>query len=400
MNRGNDRIIPVILFGLFFFAGTGIAMADFDNPGVALLPADGELFSDAVRAGIKDAIKDYSLSIEIINPESCVAEDMVIAAFDALAQKPSAILLYPTDRDLFSPVILAAESEGIPALLIGADLPEKENTWFIGSDNHRMGILAADYLASVLRDNDTLIILMQDEYMPASRTRAESCKEQIKAKDSSINVRFCEIGKDSNYQSVFSSILADEPAVKGIFAADSFTTRIISGLIKDYGMEGSLAVVGVNGGDDAQKVLDLGIIRELYHENPYQMGYRTGEVLTSLTKGQDVSKKTYIDFSTDISDIPIDLSDTPSAPDSSVYQVNPSSPLSEIPQPEETLSYEERLMAAAGRYDFNSMTAQNEISHYSNSRLIAQRQAALEYAMSGNRIATNYDIVGYNLIHR
>ncbi len=400
MNTENDRIILVILFGLFIFAGTGIVLADPANPGVAILPAEGDFFSDAIRTGIEEAIIDYSLSLQIINLNSSSAEDMVIAAFDALAQKPSAILLYPTDMDLFSPVILAAESGDVPVLLIGADLPEKENTWFIGSDNHLMGILAADYFASVLRDNDTIVILMQDESYPASRIRAESCKEQIQVKNPLIDVRFCEIGEDSNYQSVLSSILADEPAMKGIFTADPFTTRIISELVKDSGLEGSLAVVGVYGNDDAQEILVKGIIQRLYKEDPYQMGYRTGEVLTSLSKGQVMSKKTYIDFSTDISDILVDLSDTLPAPDSSSSQVNPAPPLSEIPQPTDTLSYEERLMAAAGRYDFNSMTAQNENAHYANSRLIAQRQAALEYAMSDTRIGTNYDIVGYNLIRQ
>ncbi|MBN1167983.1 MAG: substrate-binding domain-containing protein [Methanospirillaceae archaeon] len=381
MKRQNISLIFSISVLLILIPCTGTA--DFQKTAIAVLLPEGDLLSDEIFQGMSDAAGNYSLSLSVIRPDKLSGTDeQVVAAFNALAQKPSALLLCPTDSKMFRPVIKAAVSDSIPVFIIHSPVKSDEQTWFIGSDNARIGILAAEELASRIDEKGFIAVFSGDAKDPASIERSSSFIKQIEDSYQDIDVQWYYPSADISVQELLDSILVKNSSVRGLFATDGKSTSLISSFLKDSARKTTVPVIGIDGGDEMYNDIETGAIQVLYLQNPYMIGYRTGEVLSSFFNDGIIEPETYVDFKTLISLVSFpspssSLSDTKETFSPEVYPVSQNDALVS-----ETQSYNERLREAAGGYDFLAMSEANANSYQNKMDALQKQQYELAHNMS------------------
>ncbi|GEM_PF-2836564 len=379
-----QHVIPFIVIGIFCFCIIGICSADSANPVTFILKSGDDPFWNQIRTGIEEASLEYNIPVTILTPEtSCQSDDMIVLAFDALSESPSILVIAPSDITLFNPALKAAANDEIPVFVLESPLTNEILAGYVGSDNEAIGILAADDLASMLNGDGIIAVLSRSNQDPASIIRAEAFIKQIENNHSEIEITPYSPDNDTELNLYIESLLADNPDIKGIFSTDGDTTLALGLILKELGLKGSIAVVGVDGSDEAKTFVTDGIIQEIIAQDPYTIGYNAVKILDAFIQGESISPSTYIDFVTYVSDIPFATTVSPTPTATKVPEVTPSSTPTNNGS-DESLSYEQRLQAASSKYDFNSMTEQNSASHYSTVNQIARNQAALSASSSAS----------------
>lgn len=374
--------LPFLLVAMICITVPAISADDSNNQMIIILKSGEELFWSEMRSGIEQASQDLGVSVLILTPDTPYDSDaMTILAFNALKESPSILGIAPSDTTMLNPVLKSAKDKKIPVFILESPLPDAPSTGYIGSDNEEIGKGAADDMASFLNEKGAVAIISLNSRDPASVVRAQSCKQQIEQDHSGMTVLLLEGDSQGDHDLVIESFLADNPDIKGIFATDNDTTLALGRVLIGLGLTGSVVVIGVDGGVTAEGFLDDGIIQELIIQDPRAIGSTAIKIVHAYIQGEDISTDTYISTTTRKTDRKPAVIDSPSSTDQ-IPQEEASPQTSESTSPD-SMSYQEKLQAASGKYDFNSMNQQNTLSHYSNMNQLAQQQVALAYAMSG-----------------
>ncbi len=378
MNRTYGFLFLII--GILSLCTMSAYGAEADNAATVILKSD-DPFWEQVRLGILDTISGDEMDLSILTPDTpYTSDEMVILAFDAIENIPALLIISPTDESLFIPVIKAAGNANIPVILLESPLSDDIAAGYIGSDNAAIGVTAAQDLAALLQEKGAVAVLSYNTQDPGSLIRTDSFTEQIQTQYPDMEVSVHYPDSDIPLNQFIESMLSDNPQLKGIFSTDSDSTLALGNTIQALGLAGSVAIIGVDGGDEVFDLVTRGVIQETIMQDPYEMGRAAGEQLKTYNNGTDIQPDLFIDFITIVSDVPFTGSPIEVPPAKAQVTTKPT-PTQDTTDGE--LSYNERLQAASGKYDFGTMADQAAASHYSTVNQIAQQQAALSASMSG-----------------
>ena len=111
------------------------------------------------QAGLNDAAKQMGVKAELTGPEAFSIDEELKAFQQAVAQKPSGILLSASNPDTFKGPINAAIDQGIPVICVDADSPDSKRVLFVGTDNFRAGQESGKRIAEVLGGKGSIVVL-------------------------------------------------------------------------------------------------------------------------------------------------------------------------------------------------------------------------------------------------
>jgi ribose transport system substrate-binding protein len=110
-------------------------------------------------AGLTDAAKQMGVKAELTGPAAFSPNEELTAFQQAVAQKPSGILLSASNHDIFKAPIDAAIQQGIPVICVDADAPESHRVLFIGTDNFRAGQESGKRMAQLLKGKGNVAVI-------------------------------------------------------------------------------------------------------------------------------------------------------------------------------------------------------------------------------------------------
>jgi ribose transport system substrate-binding protein len=111
------------------------------------------------QAGLTDIGKTAGVKVELVGPASFSPSEELEAFKQAVAQKPSGILVSVTDPKAFKEAIDSAVMSGIPVVCIDADAPDSRRVLFIGTDNFRAGQESGKRMADLLGGQGRVIVV-------------------------------------------------------------------------------------------------------------------------------------------------------------------------------------------------------------------------------------------------
>ncbi len=111
------------------------------------------------EAGLTDAAKQMGVKAEVTGPSAFSPEEELKAFQQAVAQKPSGILLSASNPNIFKTPIDAAIQQGIPVICVDADAPESHRVLFIGTDNFRAGQESGRRMGELLKGNGNVAVI-------------------------------------------------------------------------------------------------------------------------------------------------------------------------------------------------------------------------------------------------
>lgn len=101
-------------------------------------------------AGFNKAAAQYKVTARVAGPDGHDSQAELAALHQAIAAKPSGILISAADAAVLQPEINAAISAGVPVITVDSDAPGSRRLYFIGTNNREAGRLGGQRVVQKL----------------------------------------------------------------------------------------------------------------------------------------------------------------------------------------------------------------------------------------------------------
>jgi ribose transport system substrate-binding protein len=157
----NSKILASVCTAVFALVGGGCQQPYHQPEEKYILVAAnvGLPYWQEAQAGLNDIGKTAGVKVELVGPASFSPGEELDAFKQAVATKPSGILVSVTDPKSFKEAIDSAVMAGIPVICLDADAPDSRRVLFIGTDNFRAGQESGKRMADLLGGQGRIVVV-------------------------------------------------------------------------------------------------------------------------------------------------------------------------------------------------------------------------------------------------
>ncbi|MEH7130546.1 substrate-binding domain-containing protein [Neobacillus drentensis] len=261
---------------------------------VVVIKKDDSQYWEIMKAGMEKGFKDFDIDGKVIVPNDSTTKKQAELLIKAYKEKPDVIIAAPINSSV-SPTLETFTN--VPILLVDTDLPIKNKTAYIGTNNLDLGKKAGAFLASQLQPGNKIAIIGGDLSFPVFKERIDGATNSLR--NAGINIASIKSGISDNPQMIrhlIIKLMRDQPDIKGIVTTHD---TIAISVIKELEKQGLfIPVIGPDGLTDMVKFIADGTVPGTMAQNPYDMGYLSVETAMKVAKGQNVDK--FVDSGVDI----------------------------------------------------------------------------------------------------
>jgi ribose transport system substrate-binding protein len=225
------------------------------------------------EAGLNDAAKQMGVKAELTGPAAFSAEEELKAFQQAVAQKPSGIMLSAANPDIFKEPINTAVLQGIPVICVDADSPDSKRVMFIGTDNFRAGQESGKRMAEVLGGKGSVVVIsIPSQFNISERMRgvAEALKKYPAVK---ITKTIDDKGDPRVADDAISALFRGKDKPDGIISLEASGGSGAADALHIVSMEGKVPVVTFDKDPETLDWIQRGAITATIVQKPYVMGY-------------------------------------------------------------------------------------------------------------------------------
>ncbi len=114
----------------------------------------------AAKAGLVKAAGEVGVSAEVVGPETYDPQGQREEFDKVVASKipPAGIMVSVADPNIMTEAIDSAIAKGINVITIDSDAPKSKRLFFVGTDNYKVGVQAAEVAAEQLQNAGNVIV--------------------------------------------------------------------------------------------------------------------------------------------------------------------------------------------------------------------------------------------------
>lgn len=282
-------IITVIVLGFI-----SLTYADKKPTVVVVLKEGNSEYWRIMKAGIEKGFKDFDIDGRVLVPSQATDQEQIDLLKMIYQEKPDVIITAPMSSSVGPPLETFTD---VPVLLVDTDIPLKNKTAYIGTDNLDLGKKAGAFLASQLQPGDKIAVIGGNLTFSVFEERIEGAKISLQNAGITIAYEKSGVPDDSKkIQGVITNLLRDQPDIKGVVTTnDTIALPVIKGLVKE-GL--SIPVIGPDGLTEMLEFIAEETIPGTMAQNPYDMGYLSVETAMKVINGENVEK--FVDSGVDI----------------------------------------------------------------------------------------------------
>lgn len=255
--------------------------ADFSGARIpVIVKATTSQYWATVFDGAREAAKVLGVKIETLGAasETDAAGEVGITE-NALATKPTAIVIAATNAAALSQPIAKATESGIPVVMIDSAASTDKYATFLATNNETGGQKAADEMASCIKERTgkqagKVAYLTALAGAQSLNDRDKGFVEQLK-KYPGLTIADHRVGNNdaSKALSDTEDLLTRTPDLVGIFADNELEGDGAGTAVADKKLGSKLCLIAFDTSDQEVRFLRSGVIDGLIVQNPYMMGY-------------------------------------------------------------------------------------------------------------------------------
>ena len=261
----------------------GVMIKGLDNP-----------FFAAMNDGVEAAGKSTRSKVQIQAAASLDDTSGQASKLEALiGQKMSCYVVNPISQtNLVQP--LARVPDGTPVVNIdspvGANAAKQAGldiSTYIGTDNVAAGGMAADTMAGLVKGGGTIGVIGGVSGDSTSVARVTGFTQGASGRFKPLTT----VAGDWDRAKALNAaedLMRSNPDIKGFFAANDQMALGIAQAVKNAGKKGEIAVVGVDGIEDALKAVRAGDMSATVSQYPYTIGQLGVEACVAAAKGKNL----------------------------------------------------------------------------------------------------------------
>jgi ABC-type sugar transport system substrate-binding protein len=261
------------------------------NVGVMIKGLDNPFFA-AMNDGVKAGAAETKAKVKVQAAASLTDTSGQASKLEALiGQNLGCYVVNPISQtNLVQP--LARVPEGTPVVNIdspvGANAAKQAGlkiATYIGTDNVQAGGMAADTMAKLVSEGGKIGVIGGVSGDATSKARVDGFVAGAKGRLQPLTT----VAGDWDRAKALNAaedLLRANPDVKGFFAANDQMALGIAQAVRNAGKKGDIAIVGVDGIEDALKAIKAGDMSATVSQYPYTIGQLGVEACVAAAKGK------------------------------------------------------------------------------------------------------------------
>ncbi|MBE6085210.1 MAG: sugar ABC transporter substrate-binding protein [Selenomonas ruminantium] len=257
---------------------------------------DGDGFTDMIKKSFEDKAKAAGIPVEFRDAKGDV--NMQIDQMkEAIAAKPSAIVLLAVDGTAMVPMVEKANEAGIPIIITNRGLNGGK---FLSCmpDEKQAGIMQGEYMAKNLPPNAKVVYLEGEKGFAGSVARWEGFKEACLDKRPDVQLLASISANWSTADALKNVALWTKlfPQIDGVIAANDGMAIGAVQALKDAGRLNGCLVSGVDAVDDALKLIAAGEMSQSVKQDADALAAGAFQLTESCLKGNVPTENITVNF--------------------------------------------------------------------------------------------------------
>lgn len=233
----------------------------------------GDEFYITMQCGIEAKAKELGYTVETQGPQKFDPTLQKPIVDSAIAAKPAAILVAPTDVTAMQEPLKQAAEAGIKVVLVDTTVNDPSFAVSqISSDNTGGGAAAFDAIKQQKPQGGKILVISTDPGVSTVDARVEGFKTKAEA-DSAFNYLGVQYSHNdpATAAQLVSSALQKDPDIVGIFATNLFAAEGSATGVRQAGGK-DITIVGFDAGPNQIKALRDGTVQALVAQQPSVIG--------------------------------------------------------------------------------------------------------------------------------
>lgn len=213
--------------------------------------------------------------------------DQINTIDEVLNENPAVLCLSVSDSNSCSAQLDAAAENGIPVVVFDSNVSDTGLiTAFRGTDNHRVGELAAQQLAEAIEGKGSVVVFSVQNKTESAQLRLQGFSEKMEEYP---EIRIAaDIGQDEveNMTDAMIEVLESTKDLKGVFCSNADMSELYLSL--DEKLREGIVMVGVDATTRQQEAVLSGEELCVISQDPRTLGYETILTAVKATAPEDV----------------------------------------------------------------------------------------------------------------
>ena len=209
---------------------------------------------------------------------------------DLIQQDVDVLLINPVDSAAITPAVEAANSAGIPVIMVDRATDAGEYVTLIASDNVAGGEMAAQYIVDNVGENANTLQL---EGVPGASATNERGEGFTNVAESSLNVLDSQTANFDRAEGlmVMENMLQGNSDVQAVFAQNDEMALGAIEAIQGAGLSNQITVVSFDGTEDGIKAVEDGSLAATIAQKPDEMGRLALQAAYDFYAGEEIPEK-------------------------------------------------------------------------------------------------------------
>lgn len=268
--------VHLLLFGLFLTGFLGSCQQPYhqtDERYVFVAFNTSLPYWQEAEAGLNDSAKQLGVKAELIGPAAFSPNEELTAFQQAVAQKPSGILLSASNPEIFKAPINTAILQGIPVICVDADAPSSNRVLFIGTDNFRAGQESGKRMGELLNGKGNVVVItIPSQFNLEERLRGvnEALKKFPGIK---ISKTIDDKGDSRNAYDAISTLFQGKDKPDGIIGLEASGGEGAADALHRVDLTGKIPIVAFDKDPETLDWIQRGAITATVVQKPYVMSF-------------------------------------------------------------------------------------------------------------------------------
>jgi ribose transport system substrate-binding protein len=210
----------------------------------------------------------------------------------AIAKKPDAILIAPTDKNALISPIQRAISAGIPVVTVDTFITKPIAFTNVSTDNLAGGHAAAKALIKAIGGSGEVAGISVNPGISTTDQRQEGFEAELKKHPNIkyLGTQYCN-DDQTKATNLMSALLNSHPNLKGVFAMNVVSGNGVTAAVNAGGKSGQVKLVEFDAGPPQVQALKAGTISALVAQYPYGIGQMGVQLAYKYVTGQKAGIK-------------------------------------------------------------------------------------------------------------
>jgi ribose transport system substrate-binding protein len=258
----------------------------------------GDEFYISMQCGIEAEAERLGVSVTTQGPQKFDPTLQKPIVDSAVAAKPDAILIAPTDVTAMQTPLNVAAQAGIKIVLVDTTLKDPSiAVSAIASDNIGGGKAAFDAIKQLAPDGGKVLVMSTDPGISTVDDRAKGFEDAVKtdSKFSYLGVQYSH-NDPATASNLISSALQKDPDIVGVFATNLFAAEGTATGVRQAGKTDQVQIVAFDAGPNQVKALNQGTVQALVAQQPAEIGKFGVDAAVAALDGGTVTPKVQTGF--------------------------------------------------------------------------------------------------------